>query len=143
MSPTVGQIIDCAANAVAYRPPERLRATYESACDSLRKDSSTELRMTLGEAIDPEEFWEGATTNSGAGRLRLIFVADEIPAELRRIIEFLNNQMDPAEVLGIDIKQFVGNGLRHWYRRSSDRPQIPSAESKFHRPGPNGTKHAS
>jgi len=31
--------------------------------------------------------------------IRMLFVADRIPAELRRIVEFLNEQMDPAEVL--------------------------------------------
>lgn len=42
----------------------------------------------------------------------MIFIADEIPQELRRVIEFLNQQMDPAEVLGVEIKQYVGQGLR-------------------------------
>ena len=44
--------------------------------------------------------------------MRLVFVSDEIPAELRRIIEFLNGQMAPAAVLAIEVRQFVGNGLR-------------------------------
>jgi hypothetical protein len=39
-------------------------------------------------------------------------VADVIPPELRRIIEFLNKQMDPAEVLGLELRQFAGEGLR-------------------------------
>jgi len=30
----------------------------------------------------------------------MLFVADLIPNELRRIVEFLNEQMDPAEVFG-------------------------------------------
>jgi hypothetical protein len=42
----------------------------------------------------------------------MIFVADEIPYELRRIVEFLNEQMDPAEVLAIEVRQFVGEGRR-------------------------------
>ena len=37
----------------------------------------------------------------------MVFVADEIPNELKRIIEFLNEQMDPAEVLAVEIKQYV------------------------------------
>ena len=37
--------------------------------------------------------------------IALSFVADEIPSELRRIVEFLNQQMDPAEVLAVEIKQ--------------------------------------
>jgi Domain of unknown function (DUF4268) len=35
-------------------------------------------------------------------------VADEIPVELRRIVEFINGQIDPAEVLAVEIKQYVG-----------------------------------
>jgi hypothetical protein len=42
----------------------------------------------------------------------MVFVADEIPGELRRVIEFLNKQMSPAEVLGIEIRQYVGGGLQ-------------------------------
>ena len=43
----------------------------------------------------------------------MIFVADRIPRELRRIVEFLNEQMRPAEVLAIEVEQFTNaNGLR-------------------------------
>ena len=38
-------------------------------------------------------------------------MADLIPPTLRRIVEFLNGQMDPAEVLAIEIKQFAGSGV--------------------------------
>jgi hypothetical protein len=51
-------------------------------------------------------------TNLQAGRIRLIFVADKIPSSLRRIVEFLNGQMDPAEVLALEIRQHVGQGLK-------------------------------
>ena len=44
--------------------------------------------------------------------MRLVFVADEIPRELQRVVEFLNTQMAPAEVLAIEVKQYVGEGLR-------------------------------
>lgn len=37
---------------------------------------------------------------------------DASPQELRRVIEFLNQQMDPAEVLAVEIKQYVGEGQR-------------------------------
>jgi hypothetical protein len=42
----------------------------------------------------------------------LLFVADVIPKELRRIVEFLNETMIPTEVLAIELKQFVGEGIR-------------------------------
>ncbi len=47
-----------------------------------------------------------------AGKVRLIFVTDQIPAELRRIVEFLNQQMDPAKMLAAEIKQRAGQGMR-------------------------------
>jgi len=47
-----------------------------------------------------------------AGKIRLLFVADQIPQELRRIVEFLNKQMDPAEVLALELRQFEGQGLK-------------------------------
>jgi hypothetical protein len=42
----------------------------------------------------------------------MLFVADVIPPELRRIVEFLNGQMDPAQVLAVEIKHFVGQDLK-------------------------------
>jgi hypothetical protein len=41
-----------------------------------------------------------------------MFVADEIPSSLRQIIEFLNNQMTMTEVLGLEIKQFLSEGIK-------------------------------
>ena len=41
-----------------------------------------------------------------------MFVADKIPSELQRIVEFLNGQMDPAEVLALEVKQYMGQGLK-------------------------------
>ena len=56
-------------------------------------------------------YWETVQTNLRAGKIRLIFAADEIPSELRRVVEFLNEQMNPAEVLAIEIRQYVGTGF--------------------------------
>lgn len=108
----VGQMLDYAANAMAYWPPEQLRITYEARCATRGVQPADDLRAALGEALDQEEFWERAKINLSAGRLRLVFVSDQIPAELRRIIEFLNGQMDPAEVLAIEVRQYTGDGLR-------------------------------
>jgi hypothetical protein len=41
-----------------------------------------------------------------------LFVADSIPLEVRRIVEFLNNQMPKTEVLAIELRQFVTDRLR-------------------------------
>jgi hypothetical protein len=108
----VGQMLDYAANAVLYWPVETLRAQFETACQLRGADPAAELAALLGPAADEEGFWQRVKVNLQGGRVRLVFVADEIPAELRRIVEFLNQQMDPAEVLAIEVRQYVGHGLK-------------------------------
>ncbi len=104
----VGQMLDYAANAVVYWPVEQIRAEFEKNNDNPER----RLGDFIGDDSDPDEFWQRVKTNLQAGKIRMLFVADVIPQELRRIIEFLNEQMDPAEVLGIEIKQYVGESMR-------------------------------
>ncbi len=107
----VGQMLDYAANAVVYWPIEKLRTTFETTCEKQGLDPVLELESFLEGQLDAEVFWQQAKTNLQAGHVRLVFLADEIPTELRRVVEFLNAQMDPAEVLAVEIKQYVGQGL--------------------------------
>jgi hypothetical protein len=108
----IGQMLDYAANAIVYWPADRIRATFESECKASGKDPEATVRQLSGEGQDVEVFWSDVKTNLQAGRVRLVFVADNIPAELSRVVEFLNEQMDPAEVLAVEIRQFVGEGRR-------------------------------
>lgn len=107
----VGQMLDYAANAVAYWPVEALQTKFEARCQERGVDPDEELHDFLESEQDAVQFWKRVKLNLQAGKVRLLFVADEIPAELRRIVEFLNEQMDPAEVLAIEIKQYKGAGL--------------------------------
>lgn len=50
--------------------------------------------------------------NLRPGKVRLVFVADEIPAEPRRVVEFLNSQMALAEAIAVEIRQYAGAGVR-------------------------------
>ncbi|HEV7797196.1 MAG TPA: DUF4268 domain-containing protein, partial [Pyrinomonadaceae bacterium] len=90
----------------------RILSRFESNCKRQEVDPEERLRDFLDPEVEPEEFWQKANTNLQTGRVRLLFVADEIPTKLQRIVEFLNVQMNPAEVLAVEIKQFVGQGLR-------------------------------
>ena len=108
----VGQMLDYAANAVVYWPVEKVRSMFEANCTGSKRDPEQELRQYLNGRCEPEDFWGQVKTNLEAGKVRMVFVADEIPRELQRIIEFLNTQMDPAEVLGMEIRQFQGKGLK-------------------------------
>ena len=42
----------------------------------------------------------------------MVFVADEIPLELASVVEFLNAQMDPADVLAVEVKQFANESVQ-------------------------------
>jgi hypothetical protein len=103
----VGQMLDYAANASAYWGIDRIRSSYEIACSEAERDPEQELAAHIGADGDPERFWQEVATNLHAGRLRLVFVADVIPHELRRIIEFLNEQMARTDVIGIEVRQYV------------------------------------
>ncbi|MHC1763618.1 MAG: hypothetical protein AB9869_04825 [Verrucomicrobiia bacterium] len=104
----VGQMLDYAANAVVYWPVERIRSLFEETCRAKQVDPQRTVQdFGAGEG---DKFWQAVKTNIQARRIRMIFVADEIPPELRRIVEFLNEQMDPAEILAVEIKRFSGRG---------------------------------
>src|SRR6266446_164614 len=108
----VGQMLDYAANAVEYWPPGRIRERFAVTCKDRGQDPAQKVLEFLGEDFDSEEFWKRADTNLLEGNMRLIFVADSIPPELQRIVEFLRRQMQRPEVLAFEIKQFVGQGLK-------------------------------
>jgi len=123
----VGQLLEYAAHASAYLSAERLRGRFEA--HLLEKGSNPDevLRQFLGGDADPETFWNLVETRLRAGQLRLVFVADEIPPELRRVVEFLNRQMASTEVLAVEVKQYVGQGLTTLVPRVLGQTIKPSA----------------
>jgi len=104
----VGQMLDYASNAVSHWNVEFLKSQYETICEKNGDEPETNLQLKLGSDINYDEFWEKVEVNLNAGKIRLLFVADKIPYELKRIVEFLNEQMNPAEVLAVEIKQYSG-----------------------------------
>jgi hypothetical protein len=109
----VGQMVDYAANGVVYWPLEQLRELFVRQCERAGRDPESVVAEVAGEETDVEAFWGGAGDNLRAGKVRLVFVSDEIPRELRRVVEFLNGQMSPAEVIAIEVKQYLGaNGIK-------------------------------
>ncbi len=105
----VGQMLDYAANASAYWDAGRLRSSFESRFDDAEA-AAYELSEFVEEEIDAETFWDSVAANLKARRLRLVFVANRIPPELRSIVEFLNEQLQLTEVVAVEIKQYVEPG---------------------------------
>jgi hypothetical protein len=109
----VGQILDYAANAVSYWIIEEIRYRFFEHCKKAGKETSQVLEELLQNEIDADQFWEITKSNLKAGKIRMLIIADKIPRELQRVIEFLNEQMQSAEILGLEIKQFTGlNNLK-------------------------------
>ena len=109
-----GQMLDYAANAVRYWPVEKMRASFEGTCEARGEDPATQIAALIEAAPNNETtaeiFWQDVEANLQRGRIRMLFVADYIPTELQRIVEFLNEQMKPAEVLAVEVKQYTGDG---------------------------------
>lgn len=114
----IGQVLDYAANASVYWTIEGIIASFEAMCERRKEESDLVLSAFLGAATGAKEgdkearFWESVDTNLRAGKIRMLIVADVIPPELQRIIEFLNEQMNPADILGVAIRQYKADGLR-------------------------------
>lgn len=117
----VGQMLDYAANASIFWPMETIRDSFRTTCDGRSLNPDEVIAEFLGTETEPDLFWERVKTNLQAGKLRLVFLADELPVELRRVIEFLNRQMDPTEVLGIEIKQYGAEGFQALTSRTIGR----------------------
>lgn len=107
----VGQMLDYAANATAHWRAGTIAASFAATAATQGRDADQVLADFLGDAADPDAFWPQVDANFAAGRIKLVFVADAIPRELARIVEFLNEQMK-ADVRAVELSWFEGRGVR-------------------------------
>ena len=106
----VGQMLEYAAHAANTWTADELRQSFEETASEDGVDPDERLREFLetDDETDADQFWEKVETNLTARKMRLLFVADEMPDELEQIVRFLNAQMPNVEVLAVEIKQFKG-----------------------------------
>lgn len=100
----VGQMLDYAANGSLHWSADRLRSWLADAQGGTDAADEAVAELCGG---DVDEWWSALDEHLRAGRVRMVFVADELPSELRRIIEFLNAQLRPAEVLGVELRRYA------------------------------------
>ncbi|MGL4501934.1 MAG: hypothetical protein ACRCU2_22900, partial [Planktothrix sp.] len=109
----IGQMLDNAANLGLNWPIESIISQFEANCRDQGRDPEQVFEEFIGSDLNEDGFWQKVKTNLQAGKLRLVFVADEITSPLRRVVEFLNKQTDLVEVLALEIKQYVSqDGLK-------------------------------
>ncbi|MES2120354.1 MAG: DUF4268 domain-containing protein [Pseudomonadota bacterium] len=110
----VGQLVEYAANAVVHWNRDSIRANFVACCGGDEEAASESLRNFLGEgsdqtgSSDPEQFWNRVEANLRAGELSMVIVADQIPRELVRIVEFMNEQMH-ASVQAVELRWYVAD----------------------------------
>lgn len=125
----VGQMLEYAAHAARSWTAAELRQAFEESCITQDLDPDVALEELLqGDeeiGLDADGFWQQVATNLAASRLRLLFVADDIPDSLGRVVEFLNAQMPAIEVLAVEIKQFRGRSMEALVPRVIGRPLTP------------------
>ena len=108
----VGQMLEYAANAVVYWPLNTIQDRFAAQSERQNKDAhealANFLRHDVADQAMEDKYWEDVQHNLRSGRIRMLFVADVIPPELTRIIEFLNKQMNLAQVLGVEVPLYTG-----------------------------------
>jgi hypothetical protein len=104
----VAQMLDYAANGSVFWTPGQLRSWFEG---DHQQCAMADLMGLLGSpegepSVMADDFWQAVGTNLREGRIRPVFIADEISASLQRLVEFLNEQMPRVEVLALEIRQY-------------------------------------
>lgn len=95
----VGQLLYYAANIRSL--------SLDSICTSLRENN--DLDNTVVD-FTSEDFTVALSENINNNRLRLIFVADRFPEDLKTVIRFLNGSMTDVVVYGVELSQYQSSG---------------------------------
>jgi hypothetical protein len=107
----VAQLLDYAAHAVTYWSIAVLQDQFLTYWRSRNRDSEDVLQDFLESGTEKEIFWQQVQHNLQQGRIRLVFISDYIAPSLQHLVEFLNIQMDHAEVLAVEINKYTSDNL--------------------------------
>ena len=118
----VGQLLDYAANAVARWSSDELRARFTA------EAGGTERFQEFLSGANGETFWTNLGLNLAGGRIRMIFVADSIPPELRRVVDFLASQFKAAEIFAVEVRNYGGTKARALVPRLVSTPKSSRTE---------------
>ena len=99
-----GQLLEYAAHAVDNWKLETLKNYLKKTWE--KKGEKDPIAKFLPEKSDADKFWKQVESNLHTGKVRLIFVSDKFPDELKRVIIFLNQQMRETKVYGVEISLF-------------------------------------
>lgn len=113
----VAQMLDYAAEASAGWSGDKLEEWLAQRCEAIELDPEEALSSIEPSLDSAGEFWQRAEENLRAGNVRLIFACDQILPSLQRVIEFLNERMDPTEVLALEVRRLRAPGQELFHSR--------------------------
>lgn len=129
----VGQMLDYVAHASIFLDAGSLEARFEQTCNELEVSPE----RTIADLVegDPDGFWETVERNLRSKQIRLVFVADEVPSELKRVVEFLNEAMSDVEVLAIEVIQYTSDDQTVFVPRLHGQTEEAKVSSSTSRSG--------
>ncbi|THB68926.1 MAG: hypothetical protein D6E12_05660 [Desulfovibrio sp.] len=108
----VAQMIDYAANSHVYLDSALMRQYAEKSAEERGLEFEDLFSGLEADFNDVTEYFERASQNLKDGRVRLIFLLEDSPNALRTMVTFLNNQMTRTEVMIVELKFYVLDGLK-------------------------------
>jgi len=111
----IGQLLEYAANADAYLSVSKIKKHGDEYWRQNAGGKTLDDILIQRFGLNPDDiegYWKKVEDKLSRGFVRLIFAADKLPRELKRIIEYLNMQCERMEVLGLEIKLYSGDNKR-------------------------------
>jgi hypothetical protein len=109
----VGQVLEYAANAQYFWNADDIRKHTESTAQEKQTTVDELFRAVQSELADSsEDFFKEVEKKLKASDIRIVFFLEQAPAELKRLVEFMNNQMGSVDVLLVEARQYEANGVR-------------------------------
>jgi hypothetical protein len=127
----VGQMLEYAASGRYYWTASDFRSQAQSTAGN--ESILSQKLKALGTEMVAEEFFAVMERNLQRSKMRLIFLLDDSPLELRSIVEFLNAQTKDTEVLIVEARQYEHNGTRivvPWVFGFTEEARVAKRESR-------------
>jgi hypothetical protein len=83
------------------------------------RDEAELLVRTLGWRDDPDVFWARVESNLSRDRVRIVIVADRLPDDLARMVDFLDGQLRDVEIRAVEVALYGSGQVRALVPRSS------------------------
>jgi hypothetical protein len=82
-------------------------------------DETELLARTLGWGAGPDAFWARVEANLSRDRVRIVIVADRLPDDLARMVDFLDGQLRDVEIRAVEVSLYGSGQVRALVPRST------------------------